>query len=108
MYIIDIHHKGDDTPTSYKIYRQKEADKKDLEYKYWREANEGDYGISDDKFVAKVISKSVYSSSSTYIRFPYGYTFFNPRYTSTKLKASGRESNNTISGKSHWEVLSKG
>ena len=108
MYIIDIHHKGDDMPTSYKIYRQKEADKKDLEYKYWREANEGEYGISDDKFVAKVIAKSIYNTSSTYIRFPYGYTFFNPKYSSTKLKASGRKSNTTISGKTNWEVLSNG
>ena len=108
MYKIEIHHKGDNAPTSYSVYKQKEADKKNLHYKYWREADEGEYGLSDDNYVAKVIAKSIYSPSSTYIRFPYGYTFFNPKYTSTKLKANGRESNNTISGKSHWEVLSKG
>tara|TARA_R100001530_G_C4321315_1_gene155902 strand:- start:2344 stop:3093 length:750 start_codon:yes stop_codon:yes gene_type:complete len=108
MHTIDIHHKGDNAPTSYKIYRQKEADKENLEYKYWREADEGEYGLSDDNYVAKVISKSIYSSASTYIRFAYGYTFFNPKYTSTKLKANGRVANNTISGKSHWEVISKG
>ena len=108
MHTIDIHHKGDNAPTSYKIYRQKEADKRSLEYKYWREADEGEYGLSDDNYVAKVISKSIYSNASTYLRFPYGYTFFNPKYTSTKLKANGRVANNTISGKSHWEVISKG
>jgi hypothetical protein len=108
MYTINIHHKGDDAPTTYKIYRQKEADNENLEYKHWREAKEGEYGISDDEFVAKVISKSIYNPSSVYIRYPYGYTFFNPKYSSTKLKASGRKANNTISGKTQWEVLTNG
>ena len=58
--------------------------------------------------MAKVISKSTYKPTSVYIRYPFGYTFYNPRYTSVKLKASGRKSNATISGKTHWEVLSKG
>ena len=108
MYTINIHHKGDDAPTTYKIYRQIEADNEKLEYKHWREAKEGEYGVSDDEFVAKVISKSVYNPSSIYIRYPYGYTFFNPKYSSTKLKASGRKANNTISGKTQWEVLTNG
>ncbi len=108
MYTIDIHHKGDNAPTSYKIYRKKEADKHNLEYKYWREAGEGEYGISDDDYVAKVISRAIYKSNSIYIRYPFGYTFFNPKYTSVRLKATGRKSNTTISGKTHWEVLSNG
>ena len=108
MYTIDIHHKGDNAPTTYKILKKEEADNKNLPYKYWREANEGEYGLSDDGFVAKVISKSIYKPTSVYIRYPYGYTFYNPNYTSTKLKASGRKSNTTISGKTNWEVLSNG
>ena len=108
MYTIDIHHKGDKKPTAYKIYRKEEADDKKIKYKAWREAEEGDYAISDDKYVAKVISKSTYKPTSVYIRLPYGYTFYNPRYTSVKLNASGRKANNTISGKTHWEVLSGG
>ena len=108
MYTIDIHHKGDKGPTTYVVLDKKEADNKKLSYKYWREADEGEYGISDDNYVAKVISKSIYSTSSTYIRFAYGYTFFNPKYSTTKLKANGRNSNQTISGKTHWEVLSNG
>ena len=108
MYTIDIHHKGDDAPTTYNIYRQKEADNRDLEYRYWREAKEGEYGLSDDNYVAKVISRAIYKSSSVYIRYPYGYTFFNPKYSSVLLKASGRKSNTTISGKTNWEVLSNG
>ena len=108
MYTIDIHHKGDNAPTTYVILKKEEADNKNLPYKYWREANEGEYGLSDDGFVAKVISKSIYKPTSVYIRYPYGYTFYNPNYTSTKLKASGRKSNTTISGKTNWEVLSNG
>ena len=108
MYTIDIHHKGDKKPTSYKIYNKTEADDKEIKYKEWRKANEGDYAISDDEYVAKVISKSVYKPTSVYIRLPYGYTFYNPRYSSVKLNASGRKANNTISGKTHWEVLSAG
>ena len=108
MYTIDIHHKGDNAPTTYKIFKKEEADSENIQYRYWREAGEGEYGISDDNYVAKVISKSVYNPTSVYIRYPYGYTFFNPKYDSVSLKASGRKSNTTISGKTQWEVLSNG
>ena len=108
MLTIDIHHKGDKNPTTYKIFDKKEADSSEIEYKYWREASEGEYGISDDNYVAKVISRAKYKSSSVYIRFPYGYTFFNPNYSSSKLNFAGRKANNTISGKPLWEVISKG
>jgi sarcosine oxidase delta subunit len=108
MYTIDIHHKGDSSPTTYTIFNKKEAKDKKIEFKYWRDANEGEYGISDDDYVAKVISRSIYKPTSIYVRFPFGYAFYNPKYTSTTLKAAGRKSNNTISGKTHWEVLSKG
>jgi hypothetical protein len=105
MYTIDIHHKGDSSATSYSVYKESEAKDKDIKYKYWRDADEGEYGLSDDGYVAKVVTRSVYSSNSIYVRYPYGYTFFNPNYTATKLKAAGRMANNTISGKTHWEVL---
>ena len=108
MYTIDIHHKGDKNPTTYKIFDKKEADSSEIEYKYWREASEGEYGISDDNYVAKVISRAKYKSSSVYIRFPYGYNFFNHKYSSSKLNFAGRKANNTISGKPRWEVISKG
>ena len=108
MLTIDIHNKGHKKPTTYKVFDKKEADSNEINYKYWREANEGEYGLSDDNYVAKVISRAQYKSSSIYIRFPYGYTFFNPNYNSSKLNFAGRKSNNTISGKTHWEVISKG
>ena len=105
MYTIDIHHKGDKNPSRYHVYKKSEAQELKIQYKYWRDANEGEYGVSDDGYVAKVITRSVYKPISVYVRYPYGYTFFNPNYASTKLKASGRMANNTISGKTHWEVL---
>ena len=108
MYTIDIHHKGDENPTTYMVLKKKEADEKKMDYKYWREADEGEYGLSDDNYVAKVISKSIYKPTSIYVRFPYGYTFFNPKYSSVLLNAAGRKSNTTISGKTNWEVLSNG
>ena len=108
MYTIDIHHKGDKKATTYVVFKKEEADNKNLPYKYWRDADEGEYGISDDEYVAKVISKSTYKPTSVYIRYPFGYTFYNPNYSSVKLKASGRKSNTTISGKTNWEVLSNG
>tara|TARA_B100001287_G_scaffold257308_1_gene242837 strand:- start:1031 stop:1777 length:747 start_codon:yes stop_codon:yes gene_type:complete len=108
MYTIDIHHKGDKEPTTYAVLKKEEADEKNLSYKHWREADEGEYGLSDDNYVAKVISKSVYKPTSVYVRYPYGYTFYNPNYTSVRLKASGRKSNTTISGKTNWEVLTSG
>ena len=108
MYTIDIHHKGDKTPTTYKVFDKKEADSKEIDYKHWRKANAGEYGLSGDNYVAKVISKAKYKPTSIYIRFPFGYTFYNPNYSSVKLNADGRRANNTISGKTHWEVISNG
>ena len=108
MYTIDIHHKGDKEATTYTVFNKKEAKEKDIDYKHWRKANEGEYGVSDDNYVAKVISRAKYKSTSIYIRFPYGYTFFNPNYNSSKLNFAGRKANNTISGKTHWEVIAKG
>ena len=105
MYTIDIHHKGDKNPSRYHVYKKSEAQELKIQYKYWRDANEGEYGVSDDGYVAKVITRSVYKPISVYVRYPYGYTFFNPNYATTKLKAGGRMANNTISGKTHWEVL---
>ena len=108
MYTIDIHHKGDKEATSYKIYRKEQADEKKLTYKEWRKAEEGEYALSDDGYVAKVITKSVYKPTSIYMRFAFGYTFYNPNYSSVLLNVSGRRANNTISGKTHWEVVANG
>ena len=111
MYTVNIHHKGDDNPTSYRIYRKDEADNAKIHYLYWKDANTGDYALSDDDYVAKVISRREYQSNNKvpniYLRFPWGYTFFSPKYKSKKLIAHGRKTNVTFTGKSYIEVQSK-
>lgn len=110
MYTVNIRHKGDDEPTTYKIYREDEAIKEGIEYVYWKEADAKQYALSDDKYVAMVISRREYPSNhdipNTYLRFPWGYTFFNPKYSSKKLNVKGRKTNVTFSGKSYIEVQS--
>jgi len=110
LYTINIHHKGDEEPTTYKIYREDEAIKEGIEYVYWKEADAKQYALSDDKYVAMVISRREYPSNhdipNTYLRFPWGYTFFNPKYSSKKLHVKGRKTNVTFSGKSYIEVQS--
>ena len=109
MYTINIDHRQDGM-TTYQVYRQDEADNEGISYKHWKEAKTGDYGVSDDGYVAKVISRREYDSNhevkNIYLRFPWGYTFYNPKYPTKKLKASGRKSNTTFTGKTRIEVQS--
>ena len=110
MYTVNIRHKGDEESTSYRIYRKDEADTAGIKYHYWKDANTGDYALSDDNYVAKVINKRKYQSNNKvpniYLRFPWGYTFFSPKYKSKKLNVRGRKTNTTMSGKSYIEVQS--
>ena len=110
MYTINIDHK-DKGLTTYTVYRKEEADKKGINYVYWKMADVGQYAISDDEYVAKVINRKEYPSNhnkdNIYLRFPWGYTFFNPKYASKRLKVSGRKTNTTLSGKPALEVKSK-
>lgn len=110
MYTVNIDHK-DVGPTTYTIYRKEEADKKGIDYVYWKMVQPGGYAISDDDYVAKCINRKEYPSNhdkdNIYLRFPWGYTFFNPKYTSKQLKVSGRKTNTTMTGKPMLEVKSK-
>jgi len=110
MYTVNIDHK-DVGSTTYTIYRKEEADKKGIEYVYWKMVQPGGYAISDDNYVAKCINRKEYPSNhdkdNIYLRFPWGYTFFNPKYASKQLKVSGRKTNTTMTGKPMLEVKSK-
>jgi hypothetical protein len=107
MYEISIKHK-DKGRVSYSVYTKKEADKEGIDYSYWKEAGKGEYAITDDNYVGKVIQKKKYDSSngviSYYVRMPFGYAFHSPKYPNQKLKADGRISNHTLSGKPQLEV----
>lgn len=107
MYEISINHK-DKGRVSYSVFTKEEADKEDIAYKYWKEAKKGEYALTDDNYVGKVIQKKKYDSNngvtSYYVRMPFGYAFHSPRYPNQKLNADGRVSNHTLSGKPQLEV----
>ena len=108
MYTITINHRDGDTKT-YKIFRKEEAEKEGIDFVYWKDAQKGDYAVSDDDYVAYVINRSEYESNhkikNVYLRFPWGYTFYNPKYSSKQLKVAGRKSNTTFTGKRPIEVI---
>ena len=107
MYEIIIKHRDKGTVT-YNIYTKEEADNEKIAYKPWQEAQIGDYALSDDNYVAEVIQRKEYTSKSgvdnVYIRVPWGYTFYAPRYAAPTFSTSGRLSNSTLSGKPQLEV----
>ena len=110
MYTIQINHKEAGL-TQYKIYSEDEAEEKGISYKYWKEAKIGDYATSDDGHVAKLINRREYKNTcgkvNVYMRFPWGYTFFNPKGKTKPFNAAGRKSNVTMTGKSYIEVQSR-
>ena len=111
MYIIKIKHKGDKDTTHYPIYKETEAKERNLQYKPWKDANIGDNALTDDKYVATVLSRREYTDNTgrknIYMRFPFGYTFFSPKHKTRPLYAKGRKTNTTMSGKPYLEVQSK-
>ena len=110
MYTITIKHKDIGSKT-YEIYTKEEADKEGLQYNHWRDAGEGEWALSDDNFVSKVIKRKSYKGAdkidNVYLRFAWGYTFYNPRRRGKELKVKGRKSNTTMSGKRPIEVKAK-
>jgi len=107
MYEITIKHKDKGTRT-YNILTKSEADDEKIEYKYWKKADIGDYALTDDDYVALVLQKKIYDAnngtSNHYIRLPFGYAFYNPKYPGKKFKAEGRKSHHTLTGKPQLEV----
>ena len=110
MYTITINHKDIGSKT-YEIYTKEEADKERLQYSHWKKAREGQWALSDDGFVSKVIKRKKYRANdridNVYLRFAWGYTFYNPKYKGKELKVKGRKSNTTMSGKRPIEVKAK-
>ena len=107
MYQIPVNHKTG--KVWYSIYTKEEAKASNIPYKHWKKVKAGEYALSDDEVVALVISKKTYphkasGSDSVYLRFPWGYHMFQPKYKGTKLNAQGRKTPHTLSGKSQLEV----
>tara|TARA_R110002020_G_scaffold246009_1_gene459711 strand:+ start:1399 stop:2163 length:765 start_codon:yes stop_codon:yes gene_type:complete len=107
MYEITIKHRDKGTRT-YNILTKSEADDEKIDYKYWKTADIGDYALTDDDYVALVLQKKIYDAnngtSNHYIRLPFGYAFYNPKYPGKKFKAEGRRSHHTLTGKPQLEV----
>ena len=59
MYTIKINHRNIGA-TLYNIYNEKEAKKDGIKYEHWSKARQGEYAISDDGIVAKVIKRKEY------------------------------------------------
>ena len=110
MYEITINHKNVGKKT-YTIYTLDEADKEQIPYSHWKDAGEGEWALSDDGFVSKIITKKSYPTKNEvdniYLRFAWGYHFFNPKYKGKELNVKGRKSNTTLSGKRPIEVKAK-
>ena len=109
MYVISINHKNVGK-TNYNVYREEEAKKEGLDYVHWKEAQQGEWAVSDDGYVALVIKRKEYrdkpnKKTNVYIRFPWGYNFFNPNGTSKPLIVKGRKSAYTLTGKPYMEVI---
>ena len=105
MYTITIKHR--DNPVTYDILTSSEAIQDDITFKYWREADSGEYAVSDDDIVAKLIKRKSYKNGSTYFRFPWGYCICKDVNKSFKLIAGNRETKHTFTGKPWLKVHKK-
>lgn len=110
MFVITINHK-DIGPTEYPVYTKDEADSNDITYLHWQKANKKQWALTDDNYVAKVISKKSYQDKekrmSYYYRMPFGYIMWNPKYPDKKFCCGGRVANNTFTGEKWLDVKSK-
>jgi len=111
MFTVSIQHRGDDNPTEYKVYEQEEMDSKSKKYVYWKEAREGDWALSDDGYCAEVIKRTKYPNDrgahTVYLRLPWGYFMWNPKYPTQKFNVKGRVTPHTLKGRTYFSGLKK-
>lgn len=66
----------------FQIYTREEADYEPRFYLYWKEADEGDYAVTDDDFVMKCLSRKEYTDKNgnvkTFIKLSGGVGWNNP------------------------------
>ena len=56
---------------TYLIHTKQEADDRELEYVYWKDAKRGDLAISDDNYVAECVQRKKYKDAEQ-VTMPYG------------------------------------
>mgnify|MGYP003676183820 FL=1 len=88
---------------TYPVYTKDEANEKQIIYKPWKECNAGDYGVSDDNYVAECIARNNYKDSIE-LQFVFGRMWLNKR--ARLLYEPRKESGNyaTVSTNS-WDFI---
>ena len=63
---------------TYPVFSQEEANERDLEFVGWKEAEKGDYGLSDDGFVAECLDVKQYKDAFQKV-FPFARVWVSER-----------------------------
>ena len=111
MFTIPIKHRGDTEVTFHKVYEKGELDAQGKKYVYWKEARVGDWALSDDGYCAKVLKRTKYPNDrgthTVYLRLPWGYFMWNPKYPTQKFNVKGRVTPHTLKGKPYLKGMKK-
>ena len=91
--------------TDYEVYTKEEFQKTGKKFVHWNKCNPGDWGISDDGYVAECLQRNIYGTSIEMV-FPYGRQWakktakleFEPHYYSKNYS--------NVSTKSYAEIES--
>ena len=104
MYKKTINH-VDVGKTTYTVYQKDEADKAGIEYKHWQIAEQGDYCVTDDDWVSKIIKRNEYEEFGrpdrigVYIYTPVGTVIWHKKYKTKKFRKGNRKNIHSVSGK---------
>ena len=106
MFYKEINHK--DGTKRYPVYFLEENS--NIDYKYWKDAEEGELCISDDGMICEVIRKRKYikgsGAESYYIRTVCGSLFYS-KNGSVEFNCRDRKSSYTIDGKPEFENVAR-
>jgi len=92
---------------TYEIFTKSEADGEGLSYKPWRECEEGEWGLSDDGYIAVCLKRKSYTKGgreSINIVYPFGQCFINTRSRLEYLSHRNTGEYSRVSSKPHWEA----
>jgi len=98
---------NDYKPVEYTVYNLDEAVAEGIEYKYWQDCNAGDYGCSDDGYIALCLQRNLYKTG-TEVSMAYGKMWigshrkllYEPRRVSGNFARVSSETFEYVEGKS--------
>jgi len=90
-------------PQTFRVYTKAEAKENGLTWKHWGEAKEGEFGISDDGYIAECIYRKKYKDKVEYT-YPYGRQWltawgkleFEPHWKSNNFSTVSTKSYNDL------------